>query len=200
MRIFRACSTAVNQIHRILQDIPIKIRIAAVKENGILGCPSSRFGVIVARPKARQLRVRVMQAASKAKRLKARPAVFNNPPPGVIVQLLRNFSRLRVDDLPHAAQVVADDQVALVCPEHGRGHVAFVCVQVDASQSPVLIRIGNGAQAVLVDQPVLQLAVLLFAYVPVERVDQVFDLRAIGQGDQAQVAQAVVGVMGDCNF
>ena len=93
--------------------------------------------------------------------------------------------------------MVADDQVALVCPEHGRGHIAFVCVQVDASQFPVLIRIGNGAQAVLVDQPVLQLAVLLFAYAPVERVDQVFDLRAIGQGDQAQVAQAVVGVMGD---
>ena len=148
----------INPIHRILQDIPIKVRIAAVKEDGILGRPSSRFGVIVARPKARQLRVRVMQAASKAKRLKARPAVFNNPPPRVIVQLLRDLARLRVDDLPHAAQVVADDQVALACPEHGRGHVAFVCVQVDASQFPVLIRIGNGAQAVLVDQPVLQLA------------------------------------------
>ena len=133
-----------------------------------------------------------MQAAGKAKRLKARPAVFSDLAPGVIVQLLRDLARLRVDDLPHAAQVVADDQVALVCPEHGRGHIAFVCVQVDASQFPVLIRIGYGAQAVLVDQPVLQLAVLLFAYAPVERVDQVFDLRAIGQGDQAQVAQAVV--------
>ena len=138
-----------------------------------------------------------MQAASKAKRLKARPAVFGDPAPGVIVQLLRNFSRLRVDDLPHAAQVVADDQVALVCPEHGRGHIAFVCVEINAFELAVFVGVGNGAQAVLVDQPVLQLAVLLFAYAPVERVDQVFDLRAIGQGDQAQVAQAVVGVMGD---
>ena len=141
-----------------------------------------------------------MQAAGKAKRLKARPAVFNNPPPGVIVQLLRDLARLRVDDLPHAAQVVADDQVALVCPEHGRGHIAFVCVEINAFELAVFVGVGNGAQAVLVDQPVLQLAVLLFAYAPVERVDQVFDLRAIGQGDQAQVAQAVIGVMGDCNF
>ena len=84
----------INPIHRILQDIPIKIRIAAVKENGILGRPSSRFGVIVACAKARQLRVRVMQAASKAKRLKARPAVFGDLAPGVIVQLLRNFSQV----------------------------------------------------------------------------------------------------------
>ena len=147
MRIFRTCSTAINQIHRILQDIPIKIRIAAVKENGILGRLSSRFGVIVARPKARQLRVRVMQAASKAKRLKARPAVFNNPPPGVIVQLLRDLSRLRVDDLPHAAQVVADDQVALVvCPEHGRGHVAFVCVEINAFELAAFVGIGYGCR------------------------------------------------------
>ena len=96
--------------------------------------------------------------------------------------------------------MVADDQVALVCPEHGRGHIAFVCVEINAFELAVFVGVGNGAQAVLVDQPVLQLAVLLFAYAPVERVDQVFDLRAIGQGDQAQVAQAVVGVMGDCNF
>ena len=133
-----------------------------------------------------------MQAASKAKRLKARPAVFGDLTPGVIVQLLRDLARLRVDDLPHAAQVVADDQVALVCPEHGRGRVAFVCVEINAFELAVFVGVGNGAQAVLVDQPVLQLAVLLFAYAPVERVDQVFNLRAIGQGDQAQVAQAVV--------
>ena len=92
--------------------------------------------------------------------------------------------------------MVADDQVALVCPEHGRGHIAFVCVEINAFELAVFVGVGYGAQAVLVDQPVLQLAVLLFAYAPVERVDQVFDLRAIGQGDQAQVAQAVVGVAG----
>ena len=75
--------------------------------------------------------------------------------------------------------------------------VAFIRVQIDAFELAAFVGVGYGAQAVLVDQPVLQLAVLLFADSSVERVDQVFDLRAIGQGDQAQVAQAVVGVMGD---
>ena len=78
--------------------------------------------------------------------------------------------------------------------------IAFIRVQIDAFELAVFVGVGYGAQAVLVDQSVLQPAVFLFADSSVERVDQVFDLRAIGQGDQAQVAQAVVGVMGDCNF
>ena len=74
--------------------------------------------------------------------------------------------------------------------------VAFIRVQIDAFELAAFVGISYGAQAVLIDQSVLQLAVLLFAYAPVERIDQVFDLRAIGQGDQAQVAQAVVSEMG----
>ena len=88
--------------------------------------------------------------------------------------------------------MVADDQVALACPEHGRGHIAFVCVEINAFELAVFVGVGYGAQAVLVDQPVLQLAVLLFAYAPVEWVNQIFDCAAVWQTDCSQVAQAVV--------
>ena len=88
-----------------------------------------------------------MQAAGKAKRLKARPAVFSDLALGVIVQLLRDLARLRVDDLPHAAQVVADDQILFAFSEHGGGHVRFVGILVDA----------------------FELAVFLFAYTSVKR-------------------------------
>ena len=88
--------------------------------------------------------------------------------------------------------MVADDQILFAFPEHGGGHVRFVGILVDAFELAVLVGVGYRAQAVLVDQAVLQLAVFLFADSSVEWVNQIFDCAAVWQADCSQVAQAVV--------
>ena len=92
--------------------------------------------------------------------------------------------------------MVADDQILFAFPEHGGGHVRFVGILVDAFELAVLVGVGYRAQAVLVDQAVLQLAVFLFADSSVEWVNQIFDCAAVWQTDCSQVAQAVVVVAG----
>ena len=78
-------------IHRILQHIPIKIRIPSFKQNRILGHPPAAVRVIVPRPKARQPRIRVVNPSRKSKRLKPRKAVFRDVAPCVIFDFLRDF-------------------------------------------------------------------------------------------------------------
>ena len=74
-------------------------------------------------------------------------AVFRDVAPCVIFDFLPDFLRFGVNHLPHAAQVVADDQILFAFSEHGGGHVRFVGILVDA----------------------FELAVFLFAYTSVKR-------------------------------
>ena len=96
-------------------------------------------------------------------------AVFRDVAPCVIFDFLPDFSRFDVNHLLYAAQVVADDQILFAFPEHGGRHVRFVGILINAFELAVFVSVGYRAQAALVDQAVLQLAVFLFAYTSVKR-------------------------------
>ena len=138
--------------------------------------------------------VRVVQPARIAKGLEAGVAVVDDCAPHVVVHLLGYAAGFGVYDQTHAAQVVADDLVALARANHGAGAVGFVGVDVEGFELAAFVGVGYGAQVVLVNQAVLPLAVFAFAYAPAQGVDGVFDALAVGQADLAQLAQAVVGV------
>ena len=51
-------------IDRIVQHVPIQIRITTLKPNRIFGGPSSYLGIIIPRPKARELGVLIIEATA----------------------------------------------------------------------------------------------------------------------------------------
>ena len=73
--------------------------------------------------------------------------------------------------------------------------MGLLAVQEDAADASLGLGLGDGPQAVLVDQPVFQVTVLFLADAAVERVYYVGDGVYAGQIDAAQVAQAVVLVV-----
>ena len=78
--------------------------------------------------------------------LEARVAVLDHLPPGVVVQLLGNLARAGIHDQPDAAQLIADDSVALAVLVHRFGHVGLVTVVVGGFQGVVWLQAGYGAQ------------------------------------------------------
>jgi hypothetical protein len=84
-----------------------------------------------------------------------------------------------VHDQAHAAQVVADDVVGLAIAQQGAGYVGFVGVDEDAANAAVGLELGHGPQVILVDQAVLQGAVLALSNAPIEQVYEVVDRKVI---------------------
>lgn len=91
--------------------------------------------------------------------------------PGVVVHALLDVAGFGVHDQAHAAQVVADDVVVLAVAQQGAGHVGLVGVDEDAANAAIGLELGHGPKVVLVDRAVLQGAVLVLSYAPVERID-----------------------------
>ena len=121
----------VNPIDRVLQHISIQVGIAPIEKDGVLGGPAAGFGVVVPGAKAGQLGVRVIQPTRIAKGLKTGVAVMSDCAPHVVVHSLGYAAGFGVHDQTHAAQVVADDLVALAPANHGAGAVGFVGVDVE---------------------------------------------------------------------
>ena len=102
----------INEVDRIIDNIPVEVRVAALKANWILGRPSSGLRVVVSGAEANQLGLRIIEAAGETERLEAWVGVLQDVAEFVVVEALGDRAIAAVDDQTRAAEVIADDAVA----------------------------------------------------------------------------------------
>src|SRR5919108_1344304 len=77
-------SQRIQPVHGIIQRVAVKVGISATEQDWIFGRPPPRLCIIIPRPKARQLGVRVVEAAGEAKGLEAGVIIEGHAPEGVV--------------------------------------------------------------------------------------------------------------------
>jgi hypothetical protein len=71
--------------HRIIEHISVEVRITAIEQDRVLGCPTAGFRIVVPGAKARQLAVRIVQPTGKAEGLESGVRVQRNVAELVVV-------------------------------------------------------------------------------------------------------------------
>src|SRR5690606_23243230 len=83
----RIFSFRVHQIHRVIQHIPVKVRVSSIKSNRVLLDPSAYSTIIIPGTKTNKSGLVVIETSGKAKRL------------GPLVSVLQHLPELRVLNL-----------------------------------------------------------------------------------------------------
>ncbi len=104
-------AAGIDPVYRILEHIPIQIRIPALEQDWILGGPSSSLGVVVAGAEADQAGVGIVEATGEAEGLEAGVGVVDDPSPDVVVDPLGDPATLGIDHQADAAQMIGDEPV-----------------------------------------------------------------------------------------
>ena len=98
-------------IDRIVVNVGEQIGIAACKEDGVFGGPTTGFRIVIPRTEAGEAGIFVIQATGKAKGLEAGVAVGGDGTPNIVIDALGHTAILGIDDQTWATYVIADDPV-----------------------------------------------------------------------------------------
>lgn len=191
----RVCTVRIDEVDRVLQCVGVQIQ-APIEANGILGGPAPSGWIVVARAKADEAGVSILQPAREAKRLEARRGILGDPPEFVVVEPLGDRAVGRVHYQPHAAEVIADEPVGHPALHQVVWHIRPRAVDESAHHLIAAVKLGHRCELALVEEALHPGPVHRLADPAILPVDQIGDLGSVGKCDLREVTQRVAGVAG----
>jgi len=187
----RAEAEGVDEVDRVVEVVAVEVE-SAVETDRVFRCPAPAVGIVIPRAEPHQTRVRVVQPARKAERLKTGIAVKEHVAEFIVINPLNHSMGRYVNNKPRTAQMIRDDAVGVAAFCHVGGDVRSVAVDEYTHDVVVGSEFGDGIQAVRVEEAFHEGAVELLPDTPVHAVDHVLDFRLVRQGDAPQIPQHVV--------
>ena len=142
-------SGRIDHIHRIVQNIAIKISVAAGKRNWVFRGPAASAGVVITRTEVNEFGVLIVEAAREPEGLKSGIGVADHVAELVIVHALGDLAGGSVNYKPWAADVIREYAIGHSARHHVVGTVAAAAVDELAYDLIVAVELGDEVSSVI---------------------------------------------------